>query len=69
MPSASIAVENPESPTAKARAVRLTQTAHRAVDDPVQLARAVRIVRAALARERLTLGDLRPLPETGAGAA
>lgn len=55
-------VENPESRTAKARATRLTQTAHRAVDDPATLARAARIIRAALARQALTLYDLTPLP-------
>ena len=32
--------------------------AERAVDDPVKLARAVRIVRIALARKRLALADL-----------
>jgi hypothetical protein len=58
----SLDVLNPDSPTAKARAVRLTQTAHRAVDDPLELARAARIVRAALARKRLTLAELTPLP-------
>jgi hypothetical protein len=64
-----LAVERPESKTAPARRVRLTQTAHRAVDDPIELARAARIVRAALARQRLTIDDLTPLPanhETGA---
>jgi hypothetical protein len=68
MRSTDPAVDRPESRTAKARAVRLTQTAHRAVDDPAQLARAARIVRAALARERLTLAELTPLPTpTAAG--
>jgi hypothetical protein len=62
MPSTDLAVDLPESRTAKARAVRLTQTAHRAVDDPVQLARAARIVRAALARERISMTELTPLP-------
>lgn len=37
-------------------------SAHRAVDDPAQLARAARIVRAALARNRITLADLTPMP-------
>lgn len=59
-------VTNPESRTAKARAIRLTQVAHRAVDDPATLARAARIVRAALARQRLTLDELTPLPDDGA---
>ncbi|MGH3521954.1 MAG: hypothetical protein ACRDU4_03780 [Mycobacterium sp.] len=39
-----------------------THAAHRAVDDPAQLARAARIVRAALARKGLSLADLTPLP-------
>lgn len=42
--------------------------AERAVDDPAKLAKAARIVRAALARQRLTLADLRPT-EGGAGDA
>jgi len=33
-------------------------TAQRAIDDPVKLARAARIVRLALARQRITLEDL-----------
>jgi hypothetical protein len=70
MPSpGDLAVDRPESRTAKARQVRLTQTAHRAVDDPVELARAVRIVRAALARRRLTVAELTPLPLNGGDAA
>jgi hypothetical protein len=36
-------------------------SAHRAVDDPAQLARAARIVRAALARRKITLDELTPL--------
>lgn len=32
--------------------------AGRMIDDPVQLARAARIIRGALARERITLADL-----------
>lgn len=51
--------------TEKARATYLTLTAHRAVDDPVRLARAVRIVRAAIARQRVSLRDLTPLPAEG----
>jgi hypothetical protein len=62
MPSTDLVVDRPESRTAKARAVRLAQTAHRAVDDPAQLARAARIVRAALARERISPDELTPLP-------
>jgi hypothetical protein len=38
----------------------MRRAANRAVDDPAQLARAARIVRAALARQRLTLDDLTP---------
>ena len=68
-PTPAITVESPDSPTAKARKVKLTNHAHRAVDDPVQLARAARIVRAALARQRLTLGDLTPLPAPRDGSA
>jgi hypothetical protein len=51
---------NPQERTAAARAEHLLRSAHRAVDDPVQLARAARIVRAALARKRLTLAELTP---------
>jgi hypothetical protein len=36
----------------------MAKSANRAVNDPVQLARAARIVRAALARKKLTLADL-----------
>ncbi len=43
---------------AKARSVQQQNAAVRAIDDPVQLARAARIVRAALARRRLTVADL-----------
>ena len=48
----------PATQTAAATAAHLRNAAHRAVDDPVTLARAARIVRAALARQRLTLTDL-----------
>ena len=44
--------------TVPATAAHVRNAAERAVDDPVQLARAARIVRAALARQRLTLADL-----------
>lgn len=44
---------------AKARTVQQENAARRAIDDPVTLARAARIVRVALERERLTLDDLR----------
>lgn len=46
--------------TAAATAEHQRRASHRAVDDPTQLARAARIVRAALERERLTLADLVP---------
>lgn len=46
---------------AKGRAVHQALSAHRAVDDPVKLGRAARIVRAALARRKLTLDELTPL--------
>lgn len=45
--------------TAKARTTQMTNAAVRAVDDPVQLAKAARIVRAALARRVLSEDDLR----------
>lgn len=41
--------------------------AERAIDDPAKLARAARIVRAALARRRLSIEDLTP-PAGGAAA-
>lgn len=44
--------------TAPARQAALRNAADRAVDDPAQLARAARIVRAALARRVLTTRDL-----------
>jgi hypothetical protein len=53
--------------TEKARETHVTRAAHRAVDDPAQLARAARIVRAALARKRLTLDELTPLPNSTSG--
>jgi hypothetical protein len=40
----------------------MRRSAHRAVDDPAQLERAARIVRAALERRKLTLAELTPLP-------
>jgi hypothetical protein len=46
--------------TAAATEAHLRNAAHRAVDDPIQLARAARIVRVALERQRLTLADLTP---------
>lgn len=44
--------------TAAARAAHLNQAAQRAIDDPVKLARAARIVRAAIERRRLRLADI-----------
>jgi hypothetical protein len=49
---------------AHARDTHQRNAAHRAVDDPAKLAAAARIVRAALARKRLALTDLTPLPDT-----
>jgi hypothetical protein len=53
----------PTDRVAKARAVRSQRSAERAVDDPRQLARAARIVRAALARKALEPADLLDGPE------
>lgn len=50
-----------------AREVGLAQHAHRAVEDPIKLNKAARIVRAALAREMLRIEDLTPLPNPDAG--
>jgi hypothetical protein len=61
-------VPSPDSRTAKAREVHVTRSAHRAVDDPAKLAKAARIVRAALSRNQLTLADLTPLPHPQKGA-
>ena len=44
--------------TASARALHLRRAAIRALDDPIALDRAARIVRAALERGRLTRADL-----------
>lgn len=41
---------------------RLRIQAHRSVDNPMALAKAVRIVCAGLARGKITLADLTPLP-------
>lgn len=54
---------------AKARVERDRQVAIRAIDDPVKLAKAARIVRAALERNRLTLADLDPQGEGDHAAA
>jgi hypothetical protein len=55
--------------TAPATAARLRNQANRAVDDPAKLARAARIVRAALERQKLTIADLTPLPPDDRNAA
>jgi hypothetical protein len=47
----------------------MRRSAHRAVDDLAQLAKAARIVRAALERRKLTLADLTPLPAADNGSA
>ncbi|GAA1839949.1 hypothetical protein [Asanoa iriomotensis] len=44
--------------TGPARAVALRRAAERAADDPAKLSKAVRIVRAAIERQQLTLSDL-----------
>jgi hypothetical protein len=48
------------SRTAAATEANSQYAADRAVDDPIKLAKAARIVRTALARQRLTLADLKP---------
>jgi hypothetical protein len=52
--------------TANATEAVKQYAADRAIDDPVKLARAARIVRTALARQRLTLDEL--APDTGEAA-
>jgi hypothetical protein len=52
--------------TEGARQAAYLALAARAVDDPVKLARAARIVRVALERKRLTIAELLP---DGGGAA
>lgn len=49
----------PADPAARARAIHEENAAVRAIDDPVKLARAARIIRVALERQRLTLDDLK----------
>lgn len=52
--------------TAAARSAKLHNSAERAVDDPIKLARAARIVRAALARQAITEADLHgPVVQAG----
>lgn len=49
---------NPDEPMAQARDKAYKQAAIRALDDPRQVARAGRIVREALRRNRLNLADI-----------
>lgn len=51
-------VEERREATEHARRLSQEYYAGRAVDDPVKLARAARIIRAALARKRITLAEL-----------
>ena len=61
---------SPDHPIHKARAEMERRSAARAVDDPRQLARAARIVKAALERRRLELADVIALTdETNDGDA
>lgn len=55
--------------TARGRAENERRAAIRALDDPVKLARAARIVRAALERKRLAPADLGIDTESKRGAA
>ncbi len=48
--------------TAAARAENQRKAAERALDDPVKLGRAIRIVRAGLEHGRVTLDELQPTP-------
>jgi hypothetical protein len=64
-PVPDLVVTNPGARTALARAVRLARTAHAATADPVELARALRIVRVALATGALSRTDLTPLHLSG----
>lgn len=51
--------------TANATEAVKQYAAERAIDDPVKLARAARIVRTALARRRLTVQDLTRTDDSG----
>lgn len=51
---------------AVARAEHERLAAKRALNDPVKLARAVRIVQAALAEKLLTMAELQPMPAPSA---
>jgi len=52
-----------------ANEARMYNSARRAIDDPVVLGRAARIVRVALARKALTLADLEPMPDPASDSA
>jgi hypothetical protein len=54
---------------AKATEAAANKHALRAIDDPAKLARAARIIRLALARQRLTIDDLVASPDREAAAA
>lgn len=54
---------------AKARSVQQANAAHRAVNDPVALARAARIIRTALVLKRITLAELSADVPVPGGAA
>lgn len=56
-----------EHRTAAALEARRQYAADRAIDDPIKLARSLRVVRTALARKRLRLEDL--VPDAGAADA
>jgi hypothetical protein len=58
--AAQIGTEQGRAQTAAATEARKFNVARRAVDDPVVLAKAARIVRIALARRVLTPADLEP---------
>lgn len=55
--------------TAAARAATQLYAAERAIDDPVKLARAARIVRLALERRRITLAEIAPSAQDEVAAA
>lgn len=57
----------PAKSTSAATQEHMRRAAHRAVDDPAELARAARIVRAALARKRITIEELTASSADGGG--
>jgi hypothetical protein len=58
MPDSTVRVDLRGRVTKPAQVANKRNAALRAVDDPAKLARAARIVRAALLRQKLTLADL-----------